>query len=76
MQKAIKQIVDNRCCLVTVLFGQPQDISSILLEAHRQNYAGEWVLPDAVNIFLVPVVSVLRKHLDEPSIQRLLRGMF
>ena len=76
MRATIKQIIDDRCCLVTVLFGQLQDISSLLLAAHKQNYAGELVMPDAANIFLAPVVSYLRKYLDESSIHRLLRGMF
>ena len=76
MKAPIKEIIDNKCCLVTVLFGQIQDISSLLLEAHRQNYAGEWILPDSAKTYADAVTITLRKHLDESSIHKLLRGMF
>ena len=76
MEKPIKEIIDKRCCLVTVLFGQTQDISSLLLEAHKQNYAGEWIMSDNVMGSLDSIISTLQNDLDEPSIHKLLRGLF
>ena len=75
MQEPIKQIMDNRCCVATVLYGQIQDVSTLLLEAHKQNYTGEWIIPDSVN-YVEGIFVNLRKHLDESTINRLLRGMF
>ena len=75
MQEPIKQIMDNRCCVATVLYGQVQDVSMLLLEAHRRNYAGEWIIAESVN-YVDGIFVNLRKHLDESSIHRLLRGMF
>ena len=75
MAKPIKQIIDDRCCQVTVVFGQPQDISSLLLEAHKQRYAGEWIMGDDVMGSLATIVNHLRKHLDEDKITKLLTGM-
>ena len=76
MKTPIEQIIDNRCCLVTVVFGQSQDISSLLLEAHRQNYAGEWIIGENVMGSLDTIVNDLSKHLDEASTHKLLRGTF
>ena len=76
MSAPIKQIVDNRCCLVTILMGQIQDVSLLLVEAHRQNYDGEWIMPDGSNIYVDAVVHNLRKYLDQSSTNTLLRGMF
>ena len=75
MQEPIKQIMDNRCCVATVLYGQVQDVSMLLLEAHRRNYAGEWIIAESVN-YVDGIFVNLRKHLDESTIHRLLRGMF
>ena len=73
MKAPIKQIVDARCCLVTMVFGQTQDLAALLLEAHKQNYNGEWVMsPD-----IIEGVTHLKKYLDEPSsVHELLTGMF
>ena len=76
MRMPIKQIMDNRCCLATVVFGQTQDVSSLLLEAHRQNYAGEWIIGENVMGSLDTIVNDLSKHLDEASTHKLLRGTF
>ena len=75
MRATIKKIMDKRCCLVTVLFGQAQDISSLLLEAHRQKYMGEWMIGDIIG-GLDGIISDLKNHLDEPVIHELLRGLF
>lgn len=74
MKAPIKRIMANRCCLVTVVFGQDQDISSLLLEAHKQNYKGEWVMSENVIGGLDGIIGDLKKHLDESSIHKLLRG--
>ena len=77
MRAPIKKIVDSKFCLVTVVFaGKLQDVSSLLLEAHRQNYTGEWVMPDGDNVYVGPIVNYMKKHLDEASIQRSMRGTF
>lgn len=76
MKAAIKRIMENRCCLVTVLFGQNQDIASLLLEAHRQKYKGEWVMGENMIGGLDGIIANLKRRLDESSIHKLLRGMF
>ena len=76
MEEAIKQIMDKICCLVTVVFGQPQDISSLLLEAHAQGYTGEWIISDSILNSLDTVVDNLNKHLGESPTHELLRGTF
>ena len=76
MKAPIKQIMENRCCLVTVLFGQDRDIYSLLLEAHRQNYTGEWVMSENVIGGMDGIIESLKKDLNEPAIHKLLRGMF
>ena len=73
MEAPIKKIMDNKCCLVTVVFGQTQDLASLLLEAHKQNYNGEWVMSPNI----IDGVINVQKHLDEPSsVHELLTGMF
>ena len=77
MEEPIKQIINKRCCVATVLYGQIQDVSAALLEAHKQNYAGEWLLPDSAVAYIDELLLNLRKkHLDESSIHSILRGMF
>ena len=76
MKAPIRQIMENRCCLVTVVFGQDRDISSILLEAHRQNYTGEWVMSGNIIDGLDGIVENLKKDLEEPAIHTLLSGTF
>ena len=76
MKAPIKRLMENRCCLVTVLFGQDQDIASLLLEAHRQKYTGEWVMSDIILDSLDRIIINLKQHLDESSIHKLLRGTF
>ena len=75
MRAPIKQIMDNSCCLVTVLFGQTQDISSLLLEADRHHYMGEWIMSENVMATLDGVVNNLKNNLDEPAAHQLMRGM-
>ena len=77
MEEPIKQIINKRCCVATVLYGRVQDISTALLEAHKQNYAGEWLIPHSVVPSIDGILLNLRKkHLDESSIHSILRGMF
>ena len=76
MAAPIRQIIENRCCLVTVVFGQIRDLSSLLLEAHRQNYAGEWIVGGNVMGSLDTILNDLNEQLDEGSTHKLLRGTF
>ena len=77
VRPVIKEIMDNRCCLVTVVFGQAQDLASLLLEAHKQNYDGEWIMGDSIKGSVDTIVNDLKKHLGEPSsVHKLLRGRF
>ena len=75
MTAPIKQIMTNRCCLVTVLFGLGRDIAPLLMEARAQRYDGEWVINENIKNSLHTITRDLKRHLDEPSIHRLLRGM-
>ena len=76
MRAAIKQIMDNRCCMVTAVFGQAQDLASLFLEAHVQDYAGEWIVGDGVMADVDDLVKHLKKHLKhDSSVHKLLRGM-
>ena len=52
------------------------DLSSLLLEAHRQNYAGEWIVGGNVMGSLDTILDDLNEHLDEGSTHKLLRGTF
>ena len=76
MEAPIKEITDNNCCLVTVVFAQTQDLASLLLEAHKQNYAGEWVMGKNIMGSFDGVLKDLKNSLDGPSIQKVLRGKF
>ena len=76
MRTAISQIIEKRCCLATVVFAEAEDISALLLEAHRQHYAGEWIMGDAIMDNLSEILKYLNKQLDERSIHKLLNGMF
>ena len=76
MRAAITQIMDNRCCMVTAVFGQAQDLASLFLEAHVQDYAGEWIVGDGVMADVDDLVKHLKKHLKhDSSVHKLLRGM-
>ena len=74
MKAAIKQIIDNRCCMLTVVFGQPQDLASIFVEAQAQSYSGEWVVGDNMIDSYDVVVNEMKKHLAEPAIHKFMTG--
>ena len=77
MEAPIKQIMDARCCLVTMVSGQTQDLAALLLEAHKQNYKGEWIMGNNIKAGLDGVIDDLERNLDDPSsVHELLRGMF
>ena len=75
MEGAIKDILDKKCCRVTVVFGQTQDLTSLFLEAHKQHYNGEWVVGDELLVNSDGIVKDLKRQLPEPSVHELLRGM-
>lgn len=75
MSATMKEIIENRCCSVTVLFGQSDDLAALFVEAYKQNYAGEWVVPDLPTRY-----NGLRKHIKDllqpnMDINKVLRGM-
>ena len=74
MEAAIQQIMDNRCCAVTVVFGQSQDLASIFVEAQAQSYAGEWVVGDNILDSYDVIVNEMKKHLAEPGVHKFMRG--
>ena len=76
MSKAIKQIIDNNCCLATVIFGQSKDLALLLVEGQKQGYAGEWIIGDNIVSALDDVVEHMRAHIDEAAIHKLLGGMY
>ena len=75
MKAAIEGIMNKRCCRVNVVFAQAKDLTSLFLEAHKQRYAGEWVVGESIVGALDGIVTDLRRHLAEPSVHELLRGM-
>ena len=77
MKAPIEKIMGNSCCLVTVLIAQTKDISSLLLEAHRQKYPGEWIMSENTLSSLDGIIADLKQHnMTDDSIQKLLRGLF
>lgn len=76
MQAAIEEIMSTKCCRVTVVFGQAQDLASLFLEAHKQRYDGEWVVGDNLIAAVDDIVADLKKHLDDDSAHKLLRGVY
>ena len=76
MSKAIKQIIDNNCCLATVVFGQSKDLALLLVEGQKQGYAGEWIIGNNIVSSLDTVVKRMRAHIDEAAIHKLLGGMY
>ena len=82
MSAAIKKIIDNRCCTVTVVFGQTTDLAALFLEAHKQNYGGEWVVGDWVVSTIDVLINEMKRHsqrmgarLSESQIHEVLRGI-
>ena len=76
MVAAMKEIIDKRCCLATVVFGQAQDLASLFLEAHKQHYPGEWIVGESLVASLDGVVNELKTHLPEPAVHQLLQGTY
>ena len=73
---AMKKIIDKRCCLVTVVFGQARDLTALFLEAHAQHYTGEWIVGESVISSVDSIVQDLKKHLKTDSaVHELLQGM-
>ena len=77
MEITIQDMMSKRCCLLTVLFAQPKDIVSILFEAHKQHYAGEWLMGDTVIDSHIYIVDELEKKLRSTSAAyALMRGRY
>ena len=76
MAAAIEEIIAKKCCRVTVVFGQAQDLASLFLEAHKQHYPGEWIVGESLVASLDGVVNELKTHLPEPAVHELLQGTY
>ena len=50
MEAAIRKIIETNCCLLTVVFGQSEDLKSLFLEAYRQRYPGEWIVVNQTSL--------------------------
>ena len=74
MEAPIKKIMEDKSCLVNFVFGLSQDMSALLLEAHKQKYAGEWIVSENIIASLDSIVTDMKNHLDEPSVHQLLQG--
>ena len=72
----VQEIIAERCCRVTIVFGQAQDLAAIFLEAHRQNYEGEWVVSETIVSSLDGIVADLKTHLPEDEVHKLLEGIY
>ena len=72
----VQEIIAERCCRVTIVFGQAQDLAAIFLEAHRQNYEGEWVVSETIVSSLDGIVADLKTHLLEDEVHKLLEGIY
>ena len=71
----VQEIIAKNCCRVTVVFAQAQDLASIFLEAHKQNYEGEWIVGETVVAAVDGIVAELKTHLPEASVHKLLQGI-
>ena len=76
MEPVIEEIIAARCCRVTVVFGQAQDLASLFLEAHRQNFDGEWIVGESLVGLVDDVVNELKTHLPEAEVHKSLQGMY
>ena len=75
MKTSIEELVAKSCCRVTVGFGQSQDLPPLFLEAHKQNYEGEWIVGETVVAAVDGIVAELKTHLPEASVHKLLQGI-
>ena len=76
MRQAIQQIVGKKCCLVTMVFGQDQDLISLFLEAQKQGYVGEWVVGhNVVSSRDFIIKELMKNNLTARSVHEFLRGM-
>ena len=77
METAISRIVQDGCCGLTVIFAQPKDIVSILLEAHKQHYAGEWLMGETAVDSYANIIAGLKEHVGTTSqVYQLMRGKY
>ena len=63
-------------CRVNVVFGQPSNLTSLLFEASKQHYKGEWIIGHSEFGSFDDVVKGLTHMLpDSSSVHKTLRGM-
>ena len=81
MKKTIRQLQANMdpgglcACRVNVVFAQKADLVHLFLEAHNQNYKGEWVVGDLLLGSLADVARDLKNELEDSSVYEILQGM-
>ena len=75
MSGAIDKIMAERCCLLTVVFALSKDIVSLLVEAHKKHYRGEWFMGETIFDSLPTITNDLKNRLSDTSaVHKLLRG--
>ena len=75
MEAALKEIIAKNCCQLTVVFAQVKDLVSLFLQAHKQQYTGEWIVGNSLVGSVADVVKDLERHdIPEPAVHKLLRG--
>ena len=81
IEKAIRELHKNKkpdglcACQVNVVFAQNADLVQLFLEAHKQNYKGEWVVGDSLLGSLADVARDMKKELEDSSVYESLQGM-
>ena len=79
MKKTIRQLVtdpDGCACRVNVVFAQTVDLVQLFLEAHKQNYKGEWVVGGSLFGSLSDVArDMMNNKLEYSSVYEFLQGM-
>ena len=78
MKKTIRQLVtdpDGCACRVNVVFAQTVDLVQLFLEAHKQNYKGEWVVGGSLFGSLSDVARDMKNELKNSSVYEILQGM-
>ena len=80
MEKTIRQLYDvsdpDGCaCRVNVVFAQNEDLAQLFLEAHKQNYKGEWVVGGSLFGSLSDVARDMKNELKNSSVYEILQGM-
>ena len=75
MWKPIKEIIDNRCCTATVVFGQTVDLAGLFVAAHEQGFTkGEWLVGDWAVATVDGIIKAMKRQLTDSEVHKFLRG--